>query len=232
MRKRSARPSRQYAAIPNAAMRDETLSIGARGLLALLMTYSDEWVFKVDHLQRVAKCGRDAMRSMLKELHAAGYVVREAIRREDNKLAGTQWLIVDDPSDPSPCATNGEPAPELVENAASRPPENPSVGENAQQGPKEYDRFIYADSLTNRPPGGPTAGKSTPIRRTKEKEEKEKKPQPPPKDSLDALAESWVKPVKQGKSYAAHGISKTVAQRMIQRDLVAAEDLRKLGVVF
>lgn len=168
MRQRSRRPGRQYAAIPNAAMRDKRVSIEARGLLALLMTYSDEWEFFVDHLQDVACCGRDKMRAMLRDLEAAGYVVRERYRGEDGRLLGSQWVIVDDPfGAPSGAVPDGSPQDDVVSEGGdpeSRPPENPSIG---------------TDRLKNRPPEKPTVDKSAHIRKPTDKKTKGKKPPAP-----------------------------------------------------
>lgn len=144
MRHRSHRPNRAYAAIPNAAMRDQHISIAARGLLALLMTYSDDWNFVCEHLQDVACVGRDKLRGLLKELETAGYVTREVLRGDGGRLLGTEWMILDCPED----AGAGEDATAKIK-AKRRPPENPSVG--------------------RRPPEKPTAGKSAPIRRPKYK---------------------------------------------------------------
>ena len=101
MRHKSTRPHRDYAAIPNAAMRDERLSIEARGMLALLMTYSDEWEFHPEHLQRVARIGRDQFRRIMGELKSAGYVNRETMRTADGRVTGSQWVLLD-VSNPSP----------------------------------------------------------------------------------------------------------------------------------
>lgn len=169
MRQRSRRPRRAYAAIPNAAMRDKRISIDARGLLALLMTYSDDWEFFFDHLQDVTCCGRDKLRGLLRELEAAGYVVRELKRGDSGRLKGSEWVIVDDPFDTSSCPTDQSAAQDEVSDHASddcsRPPENPSLG---------------TDPLKNRPPEKPTAGKSAPIRIPTGKKTKREEPRKPP----------------------------------------------------
>lgn len=112
MRHRSNRPHRTYAAIPNTALRDEKLSIEARGMLALLMTYSDDWTFNRDHLMKVAGIGRDKFQRIMRELMDAGYVRRQAVRGSEGKVAGSTWIIADDPN--------------------HRQPENPSLGEHRQ----------------------------------------------------------------------------------------------------
>lgn len=189
MRERSRRTGRAYAAIPNAAMRDQTLSIEARGLLALLMTYADDWTFVFEHIQATASVGRDKLRNMLRELEAAGYVTRETIRGEGGRVCGTEWVICDEPK---PTASSGsthvdpqEPGEQAENSAASRPPEIQGIG--------------ATDPLKNRPPEKPTAGESAPIRRTTLKKTNLKNPQPPAEagggvcddDQDDRFGEFW-----------------------------------------
>lgn len=237
MRHRSTRPHRAYAAIPNAAMRDQRLSIEARGLLALLMTYSDDWVFRVDHLQKVATCGRDVLRRMLKELERAGYMVREVERGSSGRVAGTQWIIVDDPFDTKPCATDDDAEQAVVDDDVRRPPENPSLGKNAHTDSNSVDMCIHTDSLKNRPPEKPTAGKTDPLRRTKEKKTNYKNP-PDPKPAFadipdeTEIAMKWVGAVKAGHSFAASAIRPSVARKMLALKLVSSDELRSVGVAF
>lgn len=147
MRHRTERRQRPYAAIPNAAMRDESLSIDARGMLALLMTYADEWVFQRTHLMQVAKVGRDKFQKIMRELKEAGYVRRVPTRDDDGKVSGSAWVIADEPDQP-------------VEGETDRQPELPVVG--------------ATEGLKNRQPEKPTAGKSGPLRRPNLKKKKRK----------------------------------------------------------
>jgi hypothetical protein len=135
MRQRSTRPGRQYAAIPNAAMRDQRLSIEARGVLALLMTYSDDWIFRTAHLLETTGLGRDKFRRVMKELADLGYVKLEAARGDGGRLVGSEWVIQDD-----------------GDGKADRGPENPALGD-------------ATEALKNRPPVKPTAGESVPLRK-------------------------------------------------------------------
>lgn len=168
MRHRSRRPSRPYAAIPNAAMRDRRISIEARGLLALLMGYSDDWTFVFSHLQEVTGCGRDKLRRILRELESFGYVVREVRRGDSGLVQGSEWIIVDDPEEGKPEGQAPENPPEVGHEAPNvrdnRPPENPAIG---------------TDPLNNRPPENPTAGESAPIRKPTGKKTNSKNPPTP-----------------------------------------------------
>ena len=152
MRVRSSRPSRSYAAIPNAAMRDSSISIEARGLLALLMTYADDWEFSVDHIRSLCGVGRDKIRAMLRELDTAGYLIRKTLQGDDGRLLGSSWVINDEPETTSSGVQASGARQDVADAGTNRPPEKPVIG--------------ATDPLKNRPPEKPTAGKSVPIRRT------------------------------------------------------------------
>ena len=138
-------------------MRDERVSIEARGMLALLMTYADDWVFQRDHLMKVARIGRDKFQKVMRELIEAGYLQRVATRGDGGKVAGSTWLINDE-TDLSADNTGHEQAQRKAKKASNREPEFPALGST--------------DSLKNRPPVKPTAGFSGPLRRTRSKKTK------------------------------------------------------------
>ena len=92
-------------------------------MLALLMTYSDDWVFHRDHLMKVAQIGRDKFQRVMRELITAGYVSREAIRGEGGQVSGSTWFINDDP-DREP----ENPVPGVTEDLINRQPEKPTAG--------------------------------------------------------------------------------------------------------
>lgn len=123
-RVRSKREGRQYAAIPNAAMRDKAVSLEARGMLALMMGYSDDWVFYRSHLMDVAGIGREKFQRIMAELQAAGYVTRETLRGPGGHVAGTTYVIHDDPS----ASTEGLKTRLSAEGLKNRPPVEPTAG--------------------------------------------------------------------------------------------------------
>ena len=126
MRERSERQGRRYAAIPNAAMRDDRVSIDARGMLALLMTYADDWTFRRDHLMKVSGIGRDRFQRIMGELEDRGYVRRDRERGEDGRVSGSTWIIVDEPEITEGLKTRSS----VTEGLKNRPPVEPAAGES------------------------------------------------------------------------------------------------------
>lgn len=126
MRERSNRPGRLYAAIPNEMMRDASLSMEARGLLALLMTYSDDWQFSRDHLMAITGWGKDKFGKIMGDLIERGYVEMVFTRDTNGQLLGKTWVIKDDLADvgKSPTSVNTD----VREN---RRPVKPTSGKTA-----------------------------------------------------------------------------------------------------
>lgn len=118
---RAPRPESNYAQIRNDVLRDERLSYRARGVLATILSHTDAWSTSAESLARQGQEGRDAIRTALSELEAAGYLVRE--RRQD---AGGRWATASIIYD-TPRVTPVQDALGLVMAGSAEPmPENPS----------------------------------------------------------------------------------------------------------
>jgi hypothetical protein len=80
---RGPRPDAGFVLVRNEVARDPRLSFRARGLLVSILSRPDNWETNSTQLAREAKEGRDAIRSALNELKAAGYLVHT--KRRDEK---------------------------------------------------------------------------------------------------------------------------------------------------
>ena len=95
-----------YSAVPNKAMSDRSMSIEARGLLALLMTFKEGWVFRSSHLMSECGVGKDKFYRMLGELKSAGYVRVEHERDAGGVFGQLTWEVFDSPFPEKPDAVN------------------------------------------------------------------------------------------------------------------------------
>lgn len=80
----------------NASLRDTSLSIGARGLWALMMSRPDGWEFTVPELCKSASCGKDKIYAMLKELISKGYAYRFQCKNKVGRYDGWQTFIFEE----------------------------------------------------------------------------------------------------------------------------------------
>ena len=88
-----------YVMINKGAIQDSGLSWKAKGLLAYLLSLPDDWQVYETELINHATDGRDATRSAIKELIAAGYIERSSQRIRDEKglLKGYEYRIYETP---------------------------------------------------------------------------------------------------------------------------------------
>lgn len=89
--RRSFKFEGQFTQIPNTWLRDERLSLRAKGLLAQLLTHSEGWSVTMRSLAGLNGCGRDAVRSAVRELEEAGYLTRRQDRAETGEFAEAIW---------------------------------------------------------------------------------------------------------------------------------------------
>jgi len=91
-----------YTIINNTAFRDDRLSAKAKGLLAYMLTMPDDWTFYETELTNHFKDGRDGLRSGLKELQDARYLVRERKRNDNGTFSDTDWILYEVPQTEKP----------------------------------------------------------------------------------------------------------------------------------
>ncbi|PIV14933.1 MAG: hypothetical protein COZ20_02735 [Gallionellales bacterium CG_4_10_14_3_um_filter_54_96] len=80
--------------LARALMRDRRLSFGARGLFAFLWDLPGGWRTNSTHLVSMSPQGRDAIRTLLKELERVGAMRDEPIQEVSGRLAGRRWVLV------------------------------------------------------------------------------------------------------------------------------------------
>ena len=89
--------TRDYTVMSNYHLRDQNLTLKAKGLLSMMLSLPDEWNYTTRGLAAICKEGRSGISSALKELEAGGYLVRERRRDEQGMLRDNIYVIYELP---------------------------------------------------------------------------------------------------------------------------------------
>ncbi|MBT2503001.1 hypothetical protein [Curtobacterium sp. ISL-83] len=88
----------RYVQIPNDWVRDERLSRRAKGMLVELMSHRVGWHITIAALQRTGPEGRDAIRTVVNELSAFGYLRRVQSRGDGGRFNEVEYELVEPPT--------------------------------------------------------------------------------------------------------------------------------------
>ena len=91
-----------YTTMSNHHLRNEKLSLKAKGLLSLMLSLPETWDYTVKGLAHISKEGVDGITGTIKELEQAGYVERHRIRDSAGRLRTTEYIIREFPVSPKP----------------------------------------------------------------------------------------------------------------------------------
>ena len=91
-----------YTTMCNYHLRDQTLSLKAKGLLSMLLSLPDTWHYSVRGLAAISLEGVDGILTALKELEAHGYLERRQLRQSNGRLGQTEYVIYEMPKN-QPC---------------------------------------------------------------------------------------------------------------------------------
>jgi len=90
--------TKNYSIISNQCFRDKTMSLKAMGLFAYLMTLPETWQVHQSELVRHFKDGRDSIASAMKELEAAGFIIKTKDRNDKGQILGTIYTVIEEPN--------------------------------------------------------------------------------------------------------------------------------------
>ena len=91
-----------YTVLPNQILRDEALTLQAKGLFCMMASFPENWDFTVKGLATVAGCGREKISAALKNLEDAGYLLREQCHSENGKFSANVFVLYDEKISPLP----------------------------------------------------------------------------------------------------------------------------------
>ena len=130
-----------YTVMANHHLRDERLSLKAKGLLSMLLSLPDDWEISIRGLASIVTDGVGAVQTGINELIEAGYIVRRRQHADTGAFAGFEYIIHEVP----PCTENPYTA-------------NPYTGKPYTENPAQSSK----DKLSTIPPIVPHEGDEPP----------------------------------------------------------------------
>lgn len=99
-----------YTTMCNYHLRDQSISLKAKGMLSMLLSLPDTWKYSVRGLAAISLEGVDGIMTALKELETHGYLERRRLRQANGRLGQVEYTIYEmprsKPCSDSPCTEN------------------------------------------------------------------------------------------------------------------------------
>lgn len=106
-----------YTIMSNHHLKDQGLSLKAKGLLSLVLSLPESWDYTVRGLAAICKEGVECIGSTIKELERAGYIIRRQLRDSQGRMSDVEYTIYEKPHPPvEPQPGEPSPAPPCTEN--------------------------------------------------------------------------------------------------------------------
>lgn len=170
--------SKGFTTLLNEPIRDKRLSLKTKGLYAVMASLPDDWEYSIAGLAVICNAGKDAIRSALKEMEAAGYLTRQQEHDDNGHFASCVYEIHD--VSICPVEESGTPLsgfPSTVKPSSGKP----SSGEPSSGNPTELNKE-YINKRLNPPIVPQTVDDTLP----------KDKPEPKPRRRRRAKSEpSW-----------------------------------------
>ena len=121
--------TRDYTVMSNHHLRNEKLSLKAKGLLSMMLSLPEDWNYTTRGLAKICKEGVDAIGGALRELEAAGYIVRYKLRDRHGRISDTEYVIYEQPQPKNPDTPGPETASPDTENPYLEKPDTEKPAE-------------------------------------------------------------------------------------------------------
>ena len=89
--------TKDYTVMSNHHLRNNELSLKAKGLLSLMLSLPEDWDYTLRGLSKICKDGIDSIRVGVQELEAQGYLVRQRVRLPNGQLGSVEYTILEQP---------------------------------------------------------------------------------------------------------------------------------------
>ena len=89
--------TRDFTVMSNHHLRNSNMSLRAKGLLSLMLSLPEDWDYTLKGLASISMEGVDAIRTVIRELEALGYLERRRKRNEKGQLKDAEYIIHERP---------------------------------------------------------------------------------------------------------------------------------------
>lgn len=103
--------TQNYTIMSNHHLRNKALSLKAKGLLSLMLSLPEDWDYTTRGLASICKEGVDSVCATVRELEAAGYIIRRRIRDKNGQMRGMEYTVLEQPQPPERGPEEAVPTP-------------------------------------------------------------------------------------------------------------------------
>ena len=122
-----------YTVMSNHHLRNQALSLKAKGLLSQMLSLPEDWDYTLQGLAQINKESIDAIREAVRELEQAGYITRSRERDARGCLRGTIYTIYEQPQTQPEPEKPAQAVPALVQPTLEKPMLDSPALENPTQ---------------------------------------------------------------------------------------------------
>ena len=135
--------TRDYTVMSNHHLKNPELSLKAKGLLSMMLSFPDGWNYSERGLASICKEGVDAIHSAIKELESTGYMERHQLRGKGGRIVDTEYVIYEKPHTSDMDSPDTENPDMDSPDAAAPEPENPGELNNKKSNTKKPNTQVF-----------------------------------------------------------------------------------------
>ena len=148
--------TRDYTVMSNHHLRNANLSLKAKGLLSMMLSLPEDWNYTTRGLAKICKEGVDAIGAALRELEAAGYIVRHKLRDRQGRISDTEYVIYEQPQLRKPDTDSPDTENPYMDKPDTEKPEELNIEKSNTEKSITYgsstDSIPFRETAAARPP--------------------------------------------------------------------------------
>lgn len=86
-----------YTVLSNKLLRDMSISLKAKAVLCICLSFADTWQFNLKDLSARLKINKNTLNNCLVELENNNYLIREINRDQRGRVSGSTYIFYEDP---------------------------------------------------------------------------------------------------------------------------------------